>query len=205
MRYRRYKNGGRRHRRNAAVFALPASRCRCSASPRRDRSYRDHPGWADRGISRRRSNHRPGPVRRCRQGNPQRSRLPGRYRRARRGALFGVGRHAVRVQCRRAAARGLSADLAYGGRDGGHRPRGSFRLRRLGDRAHRRCRRPDGAAPRRHERRPARRRRPRPSRRRFRERGLETLLRGSSRPKPAHRPPAPRSALARRHRPDPDA
>ena len=85
-----------------------------------------------------------------------------------------------------------------------HRPRGAFRVRRLGDRAHRRGDRPDGAAAGRHERRPARCRGPRPSRRRLRQRGLETLLGGGAGRKPPHRAPPPRGPLARRHFAGPD-
>ena len=85
------------------------------------------------------------------------------------------------------------------------RPRGALRLRRLGDRAHRRRHRPDGAAAGRHERRPVRGDRPCPPRRRLRQRGLEAVLRGSAWRGQTHRAPAPRGRLARRHFQNPDS
>ena len=137
--------------------------------------------------------HRPRPLRRHRQRDAGRAVVPGRARRAR---TVRRGRHALRLQCRRAGAGGLPADLARRRRRRGHRAGGALRLRRLGDRPHRHGDRPDGAAAGRAQRGAARGGGPRPSRRRLRERGVEALLRGGAGREPAHRAQAPRGALA---------
>ena len=144
--------------------------------------------------------HRARPFRRHRQRDPRGSRFPGRAGRA---WPLGRGRHAVRLQRGRARARRVPAHLARRRRHRGYRARRPLRLRRLGDRAHRRGRGAHGAAAGRAQRGAARGGGPRPSRRRFRQRRLEAVLRGGAGREPPHRAAPARSTLARSDLADP--
>ena len=105
----------------AGTGAVPfGPHARSAGAARGPRPRRARPGGGAAAGSRGRAVHRPRPLRRRRPGDARRPGLPGRPRQ---GASVRRGRHAVRLQRRRAGARRLPPGLARRRRHRGHRAR----------------------------------------------------------------------------------